>query len=49
MKTKIIKILSIFFVTLFFGCEEFLKEEPRALLSPTVFFNSDVEAKAYVN
>jgi hypothetical protein len=49
MKTKILKILSIFLITLFFGCEEFLKEEPRALLSPTVFFNSDVEAKAYVN
>jgi len=50
MKNKIAKIVSVFLVSLvLFGCEEFLKEDPRSLLSPNNFFNSDVEAQAYVN
>ncbi len=38
-------------ITLFmlFGCDQFLEEEPRALLSPNNFYNSDAEAKAAVN
>src|SRR5690606_9604540 len=31
------------------GCNEFLEEDPRALLSPNNFYNSDAEAKAAVN
>lgn len=50
MKNKTTKILSIFLLSLtLFGCQEFLKEDPRALLSPNNFFNSDAEAKAYIN
>ncbi len=50
MKKTVFKILSVFFLSLMlFGCEEFLKEEPKALLSPNNFFNSDDEAKAYIN
>ena len=50
MKNNIAKIVSVFLLTfLLFGCEEFLKEDPRSLLSPNSFFNSDAEAKAYVN
>ena len=50
MKKKIIKILSVFLVALsLFGCEKFLEEDPRALLSPANFFNSDDEAKLYIN
>ncbi len=50
MKDKIFKILAAFFITLaLLGCEEFLQEKPKALLSPNNFFNSDEEAKLYVN
>ena len=50
MKKKLIKILPVFLIALtLFGCEEFLQEEPKALLSPDNFFNSDEEAKLYVN
>lgn len=50
MKNKILKILSALFITfLLFGCDEFLSEDPRDILSPNNFFNSDAEAKAAVN
>lgn len=50
MKSKIFKIISILVISLLLAnCEDFLKEEPKSLLSPTVFFNSDTEAKAYIN
>jgi len=50
MKNKVYKILSVLLITLaLFGCEEFLQEDPRDLLSPNNFFNSDAEAKAYIN
>lgn len=31
------------------GCDDFLKEDPRGLLSPENFFNSDAETNAAVN
>lgn len=43
-------ILSVIFtILLFTGCNEFLQEDPRGLLSPNNFYNSDAEAKAAVN
>jgi hypothetical protein len=50
MKNYLIKIFTIALV-LFIGssCEDFLAEDPRDILSPDHFFNSDVEAKAAVN
>lgn len=50
MKNRIISILSIFFLAaLLMSCNDFLKEDPRDILSPNNFFNSDAEAKAAVN
>ena len=50
MKNIVFKILSVLFISLLFvSCEEFLKEDPRDILSPNNFYNSDVEAKAAVN
>lgn len=50
MKNYILKIFLIVFAGICFsGCQEFLEEEPRDLLSPNNFFNSDAEAKAYLN
>lgn len=33
----------------FTGCEEFLAEEPRQIVSPSNFFNSDAEVKSAIN
>lgn len=44
---KIYIVLSVCFILT--SCEEFLKEDPRDLLSPNNFFNSDAEANAAVN
>ena len=44
MKTKNI-FLYIFVVFSFFGCEEFLEEDPRAIVAPETFFASDNDAR----
>ncbi len=44
---KSVLILVVIFSSV--GCNEFLEEDPRALLSPNNFYNSDAEAKAAVN
>ena len=50
MRTIIYKILPVFFLPLLLlSCEEFLKEDPRDILSPNNFFNSDAEAKSAIN
>lgn len=50
MKKQIIKILAVFILSFWIsGCQDFLMEEPRSLLSPNNFFNSDAEAKSYIN
>lgn len=50
MKNYIKKILTLTFALLVFaGCEDFLAEDPRGILSPDNSYNSDVEAKAAVN
>ncbi len=36
-------------IGMLFSCDKFLAEDPRAVLSPENFFNSDVEVKAAVN
>lgn len=47
---RIIKIVSIVIIALAIaGCENFLAEEPRDLLSPENFFASDQEARAAAN
>lgn len=38
-----------FFLIFLASCDDFLKEDPRNLLSPNNFFNSDAEATAAVN
>lgn len=48
LKYKVTLIVSVFMVLLN-GCDSFLKEDPRSLLSPDNFFNSDAEARAAVN
>ena len=50
MKKQTIKILAVLILSFWIsGCQDYLMEEPRSLLSPNNFFNSDVEAKQYVN
>ncbi len=50
MKNLPTKIFSVLFVLLVLSsCDNFLAEEPRDILSPETFFNSDEEAKAAVN
>ena len=50
MKNILSKLtLAIFALFMFSGCEQFLKEDPRDILSPNNFFNSDAEARLYVN
>jgi hypothetical protein len=44
---KVARITTIFLILT--SCEDFLKEDPRNLLSPANFFNSDAEAMAAVN
>lgn len=44
---KIAGIASVFLFLI--SCQDFLKEDPRNLLSPDHFFNSDAEATAAVN
>ncbi|RED47841.1 RagB/SusD family nutrient uptake outer membrane protein [Seonamhaeicola aphaedonensis] len=48
MKTKHI-FLYIFMVFSCFACEEFLEEEPRALISPETFLASASDARTYIN
>ena len=40
---------AIFLVVFLTSCDDFLKEDPRGILSPDNFYNSDAEAKAAVN
>jgi len=50
MKKILVKILFPFIaLSMLWGCDEFLKEDPRSLLSPDNFYNSDDEAKAAAN
>ena len=50
MENKIKNILPLIFILfLTVGCEDYLEEDPRDILSPDNFFNSDAEAKAAVN
>lgn len=50
MKRIIFKYI-LFFIALInlTGCEEFLQEDPRGIISPANFFNSDSEALSAVN
>ena len=43
MKTKYI-VLYLFILTSFVGCEDFLEEDPRALIAPENFFANDSDA-----
>ncbi|WP_282122049.1 RagB/SusD family nutrient uptake outer membrane protein [Algibacter mikhailovii] len=47
MKTKNI-ILYVFIVFTYFGCERFLEEDPRAIVSPETFFASENDARQMV-
>ncbi|WP_136482952.1 RagB/SusD family nutrient uptake outer membrane protein [Cognatitamlana onchidii] len=47
MKTKNI-ILYVFVVFTYFGCERFLEEDPRAIVSPETFFGSENDARQMV-
>ncbi|MCB0458586.1 MAG: RagB/SusD family nutrient uptake outer membrane protein [Flavobacteriaceae bacterium] len=50
MKKYIKEFITLFLVILVSSsCANFLEEDPRDILSPTIFFNSDLEAKAAVN
>lgn len=51
MKTLIgnSSMILLMLLVLFNGCDSFLEEDPRNLLSPDNFFNSDAEANAAVN
>ena len=50
MEKILLKISYLFIaVIMLYGCENFLTEDPRDILSPANFFNSDAEAKAAVN
>ncbi len=49
MKTYIYSIIIILFSGLAVGCDEFLEEDPRAIVSPTNFFNSDAEFNSAIN
>jgi len=50
MKKILLKITYAFLVTIMlFGCEKFLAEDPRGLLTPINFYNSDNEVKLAVN
>ena len=44
MKTKKIYVLLALIFALF-GCEEFLEEDPRAVIAPESFFASDNDAR----
>src|SRR5690606_17276690 len=48
---NIVHKISVVSLALFlaFGCNSFLEEDPRGLLSPDNFYNSDAEANAAVN
>ncbi|WP_158837346.1 RagB/SusD family nutrient uptake outer membrane protein [Polaribacter sp. L3A8] len=48
MKTKNI-ILFVFAIFSFFSCENFLEEDPRALIAPETFFASENDARQAVN
>lgn len=42
-------LLSTIVFTFVFSCDNFLTEEPRSLVAPEVFFNSETEVKSAVN
>jgi hypothetical protein len=48
MKSVLNKLILITFL-FSIGCNDFLEENPRNVLSPEMFFNSDVEVKSAVN
>tara|TARA_B110001450_G_C17663468_1_gene498415 strand:- start:891 stop:2459 length:1569 start_codon:yes stop_codon:yes gene_type:complete len=48
MKAKNI-ILYVFIIFSCFGCEEFLEEDPRSLISPETFFASEDDARQAIN
>ncbi len=48
MKNKNI-FLSAFIIFSFFGCKDFLEEDPRALVSPETFFASENDARQAIN
>ena len=48
MKNKNI-LLSAFIIFSFFGCKDFLEEDPRALVSPETFFASENDARQAIN
>lgn len=50
MKKLLYRVTGIFcLITLLNSCDDFLQEDPRDLLSPDNFFNSDAEAMTAVN
>src|SRR5690554_4837103 len=48
---RILYKTSILFLTILFivSCDKFLEEDPRSLIAPDNFYNSDLELKAAVN
>ena len=50
MKTRYnIYIMSIIVLLIFWGCDDFLKEEPKGLITPDEFFNSEAEANLAID
>ncbi len=47
MKTKIF-IISIFVLIASGGCESFLEEDPKGIISPSTFFSSEADAKSAI-
>lgn len=43
------KIICLILALVFVGCDKFLEEDPKSLIAPSNFYNSDEEAEAAVN
>ena len=49
MKNSLYKLVVILVFAVISGCNDFLAEDPRHIVSPTNFFNSDAEVKSAIN
>lgn len=49
MKKLLHTVIAFFMILSLLQCDSFLQEEPRSLISPENFYNSDAELKAAVN
>lgn len=49
MKNKIYFLIALLIAGFVYSCDDFLEENPRAIVSPTNFFNSDAEVQSAIN